>query len=110
MTAPDIFALGGREDDPIPALVDTYFRAWDRVEQDPDFQDEAEAITDPIKAVLFDAVPTSLAGVSALLRLLRPFAIDGTIYTENRVARLIDAMIAGVERMEGDAATPVPAP
>jgi len=102
----DAFAHGGREDDPIPALVDEWFRAWDRAEEDGDFFDQAEAITDPIEAVLFDAVPTSLAGVLAQLRFLRRCIDDSgeELYTDNRVARLIDAIIAGVERIEGGAA------
>lgn len=103
MTAPDIFALGGQEDDPIPALVDEWFRAWADVEKGGDC-DRAAAITGPINAALFDAVPSSLAGITAQLRFLRRFAIDGTLYSDNRMNRLIDALIAGVERMTGGSA------
>jgi hypothetical protein len=100
MTAPDLFMLGGREDDPIPAMVDEWFRAWDLVESNDDF-DQAEAITDPIQAVLLDAVPTSLSGIAAQLRFLHHFAADaGDLYTDGRLTRIIDAMTAGVERME----------
>ena len=98
----DAFALGGRQDDPIPAMVDAWFQAWDVCAWNDEW-DEAEAITGAIQAELFDAVPSSLAGISAQLRFLRRCIDDSgeELYTDNRVVRLIDAMIAGAERMTG---------
>lgn len=88
-------------DDPLPALVDEYFRLIDVVnnglEAESDLAFDQE---DALVQHIVDTAATTSAGILAQLRVLRDIIeTDGGYWTDNRNFRLLDAMAAGVERL-----------
>jgi len=92
--------------DPVPGLVDEYFRLVAEVNRseteehaDRAFEDE-EAITEHV----VDTVASSAAGILAQLRLLGDFIDIGTNWNDGRDNRLLAAIAAGVERLSAGGA------
>jgi hypothetical protein len=102
MNAPDIFALGGRQDnDPVSALVDEYFRLLDAGDEAGEDDDAASAFfdqADVLQKRVVDMVPTTVSGVLALLRLL-PWVIDFGAWSDDRDGRLYETILAGASRL-----------
>jgi hypothetical protein len=94
--------------DPLPELVDQYFRIVDEVNRPGISQAHCDAVFEHGEAAVqrvVDMVPPTAAGILAQLRLLRHIACaadcgdENPIWRDNRDRRLIDSIAAGVERL-----------
>ena len=90
--------------DPVPALVDEYFRlvAVVNAAESEALIGEAFAKGTAVVQRAVDAVPSTVAGILAQLRLLREVKDFGDEWSDDRDVRLLNAIEAGVRRL-GDA-------
>jgi hypothetical protein len=90
--------------DPVPELVDEYFRLIDVVNTaDQVTSDQAFEQEEAIALRLVDTVAPSTAGILAQMRLLRDIVDTGSSWTDSRDVRLLDSIEAGITRLGGAA-------
>jgi hypothetical protein len=88
--------------DPLPAMVDEYFRLIDVVNNSPDPEESDLAFEqeDALVQHVVDTAATTAAGLLAQLRVLRDIVqTSGDDWTDNQNTRLLDTMGAGIERL-----------
>src|SRR4029077_13340618 len=100
--------------DPLPELVDQYFRIVDEVKRPGISQEHCDAVFEHGEAAvqrLVYTVPPTVAGILAQLRLLRHFVDydsggdECPNWRDHRDGRLIDSIAAGVERLAAGGAS-----
>jgi hypothetical protein len=91
--------------DPMPALVDQYFRLIDVVNtaNDRDTADRAFEQEEAISQQVVDTVAPSAAGILAQIRMLRDIIDTSSGWADDRDVRLLDSIEAGVSHLGGAA-------
>jgi hypothetical protein len=92
--------------DPLPAMVDEYFRLNDAQNNAPSQEagDLAFGQQDALVQRIVDTVAPTAAGILAQLRLLSEMAEIGTEWIDDRDIRLIDSMAAGLRALSAGGA------
>jgi hypothetical protein len=87
--------------DPVPGLVDEYFRLEAEVNRSETEEDSDRAfeLEEAITERVVDMVASSAASILAQIRLLHNFIDTGTNWNDDRDNRLLAAIGAGVERL-----------